>query len=195
MLAGSLLYDISGKGIDQAGRLIREQDAIPLVSVNKLCRVDVETIIAKALEKDKARLYETTADPAGDIDCYLTDRPIRARLPGTGYQLQKIGAATVLLALVARTAVRICEAIQARRAQQSAQAANDFLKNDLLAQASVKLQANTNNRADPDLKVRTTFDRAAQRINGKFGAQPRGFGLVLPVEEQLPSIGDPMPCA
>ena len=54
----------------------------------------------------------------------------------------------------------------------TAKAVNDFLQNDLLAQASAATQSGPNNRPDPDLKVRTALDRAAAQITGKFEAQP-----------------------
>jgi non-specific serine/threonine protein kinase/serine/threonine-protein kinase len=53
-----------------------------------------------------------------------------------------------------------------------AKAVNDFLQNDLLAQASANSQARPGTRPDPDLKVRTALDRAAARIAGKFDGQP-----------------------
>ncbi len=42
------------------------------------------------------------------------------------------------------------------------------MQNDLLAQASVANQSGPNTKPDPDLKVRTALDRAANRISGKL---------------------------
>ena len=53
-----------------------------------------------------------------------------------------------------------------------AKAVNEFLQQDLLAQASASAQASPDTKPDPDLKVRTALDRAATRIAGKFDAQP-----------------------
>jgi len=53
-----------------------------------------------------------------------------------------------------------------------AKAVNEFLENDLLAQASASRQANPDTKPDPDLKVRTALDRAAAGIQGKFTGQP-----------------------
>lgn len=64
------------------------------------------------------------------------------------------------------------EATRARRAERVAGAVNDFLQNDLLAQASASVQARPDTKPDPDLKVRTALDRAAKRIEGKFKEQP-----------------------
>jgi tetratricopeptide (TPR) repeat protein len=49
---------------------------------------------------------------------------------------------------------------------------NDFLEKDLLAQGDPKIQANPERKPDPDLKVRTALDRAAERIQGKFAGEP-----------------------
>jgi tetratricopeptide (TPR) repeat protein len=49
---------------------------------------------------------------------------------------------------------------------------NEFLEKDLLAQAGPSNQNSANGNPDPDLKVRTALDRAAERIQGKFASQP-----------------------
>jgi eukaryotic-like serine/threonine-protein kinase len=54
----------------------------------------------------------------------------------------------------------------------TAKAVNDFLQNDLLAQASASKQAKPGTKPDPDLKVRTALERAAAGIHGKFDKQP-----------------------
>ena len=54
----------------------------------------------------------------------------------------------------------------------TANAISEFLQNDLLAQASSLTQAGPTTRADPNLTVRAALDRAADRIDGKFGSQP-----------------------
>jgi tetratricopeptide (TPR) repeat protein len=148
----------------------------------------VETIVAKALEKDKARRYASAAELGADIRRYLADEPIVARPPSTGYQLQKFtrrhqalvaAAVAVFVVLVAGIIVSSREAVVARRAGQtaakeaaSANAVINFLRNDLLAQASTKNQSGAGGRLDPDIKVRTALDRAAGRVEGKFDTQP-----------------------
>ena len=47
--------------------MIREQEPSRLGSIDADCRGDVETIVAKALEKDPARRYPSAADLAADI--------------------------------------------------------------------------------------------------------------------------------
>jgi tetratricopeptide (TPR) repeat protein len=54
----------------------------------------------------------------------------------------------------------------------TASSVNEFLENDLLAQAGPSNQNSANGNPDPDMKVRTALDRAAERIQGKFSGQP-----------------------
>jgi len=89
MLAGGLPYDLKNKMIPEAARIIREDDPTRLSVVNRVFRGDVETIVAKSLEKEKVRRYGSAAELADDIRRYLADEPIVARPPTTIYQLQK----------------------------------------------------------------------------------------------------------
>lgn len=187
VLSLHLPYTLS-KTLVESIRTIRETEPVPVSTFDHSFRGDIQTIVAKALEKDKVRRYSSAADFAADIRRYLKDEPIEARRASLSYQFQKFarrnkalvaGVAAVFLVLVVGIAVSTWQAVRARRAEQiaiqerhSAAAVNDFLQNDLLAQASSIKQVGPNNRPDPDLKVRTALDRAAARIAGKFGQQP-----------------------
>jgi eukaryotic-like serine/threonine-protein kinase len=188
LLAGKAPYPTERKPLHEVVQAIREEDPAPLSSINRRFRGDVETIVAKALEKDRTRRYASAADLGADIRRYLVDDPIVARPPSTSYQLQKFArrhkalvaaAAAVFLILVAGVIASSREAVVARKAEQiaakeaaSANAVVNFLENDLLAQASAKKQSGPSARPDPDIKVRTALDRAAARIEGKFDGQP-----------------------
>lgn len=113
LLAGHLPYDISHARIHEAVETIRKTDPASLSSIQRIYRGDIETIVAKALEKDKERRYASAAELAEDIQRHLTHQPIRARPPRASYKLQKfyrrhkagvIGTATALL-LAAASAV------------------------------------------------------------------------------------------
>lgn len=144
---------------------------------------DLDSIVLKALEKDRARRYGGPSELATDIERHLRHEPVTARPAGTGYRAWKyvrrhrVGvafAAAFALLLVAGVVVSSWMAVRASRAEQEALAVNDFLRNDLLEQASVDAQGRANvKKPDPNLKVRTALDRAAARIGGKFGKQPR----------------------
>jgi serine/threonine protein kinase len=71
----------------------------------------------------------------------------------------------------AETATRM----QRDRAQVEAErfkAVSEFLRKDMLAQASVSNQPTRDSPPDSDLKVRTALDRAAARIGDRFASQP-----------------------
>ena len=187
LLAGRLPYEVS-RHVYEVVRTIQQVDPKPLSSINRAYRGDIETIAARALEKDKTRRYGSAAELAADIRRYLEDRPIAAKPASTSYQLRKFarrnkvlvtGTFAVFLTLIVGVVVSTWQAVRARRAEvraqaetATAQAVVDFLQNDLLAQASANKQAGPKTKPDPDLKVRTALDRAAERIEGKFAKQP-----------------------
>jgi WD40 repeat protein/predicted Ser/Thr protein kinase len=121
LLAGRLPYDI-GKRLDEAVQAIREEDPSRLSAVDRTYRGDIETIVAKTLEKDRTRRYESAAELAADIRRYLQDEPIAARPPSASYQLRKFArrhkavvasAAAVLIAVAAGLATTMKEARRA----------------------------------------------------------------------------------
>lgn len=180
LLAGKLPYPVS-RQLHEIVQTIQQVDPTPLSSVNRVYRGDIETIVGKALEKDKSRRYSSAANLGADIQRYLEDRPITAKPASTSYQLQKFArrhkalvasVGVVFLVLVAATVVSLREAIKASRAAETAAVLNNFLQDDLLAQASSSSQLGASAKPDPDLKVRTALDRAAEHITGKFDKQP-----------------------
>jgi tetratricopeptide (TPR) repeat protein len=180
LLAGRLPYQLSHK-LHEAVQTIQEKDPAPLSSVNRVYRGDIETIVAKALEKDKTRRYSSAAELAADLQRYLKDEPILARRASAAYQMRKFarrhkalvtGFAAVIAVLIAGIVASTWEAARARRAEQTADAVNDFLQKDVLAQAGATAQVWSGSQPDPDLKVRTALDHAAARIGTRFAAQP-----------------------
>ncbi len=78
--------------------------------LSQLVRGDLDWIVMKALEKDRARRYETANSLAMDVQRYLTDEPVQASPPSAGYRLRKfarrnkgfvLAGSAVLVALVA----------------------------------------------------------------------------------------------
>jgi serine/threonine protein kinase len=160
---------------------IAEQRQSHPARLPKLLDGELDWITMKALEKDRTRRYETVNGIARDLQRYLEGDPVEAGPPSTMYRASKFirkhrawlaTAAAFAALLVGGVIVSSWMAIRASRAEQQASAVNDFLRNDLLAQASTKQQAQPDINPDPDLKVRTALDRAASRIEGKFGSQP-----------------------
>jgi tetratricopeptide (TPR) repeat protein len=236
VLSGRLPYVISPR-LNEAIQTIREEVPPGLGSLEQACRGDIETIVAKALEKNKERRYSSAAELAADIQRCLNCEAILARRPSVTYRAGKFArrhkvlafaAMTVCAVLISGIVISAREAAIARRAERDAlrqrdrataaekaatqerdralcaenraitakrqaladrnramaekqradvasstkKAINDFLENDLLAQASANTQARRDTRPDPDIKVRTALDRAADHIKGKFETQP-----------------------
>jgi non-specific serine/threonine protein kinase/serine/threonine-protein kinase len=137
LLAGRLPYDLQRKMIHEAARAIREDEPTRLSSINTTLRGDVETIVAKALEKERERRYQSALDFASDIRRYLTDQPISARPPSTWYQFRKFskrnkalvtGTAAAFAALLLGLAGTTYGLIQANTQRQRVEHANTALR-------------------------------------------------------------------
>jgi eukaryotic-like serine/threonine-protein kinase len=151
-------------------------------------RGDLDTIILKALQKAPPARYPTADAFGRDIERYLSGEPVLARPESRWYRARKFvlrnklavsAAVAVALALAAGAGISLWQAhiaVQEKRRADSeaatARAINDFLRKDLLSQASSATQAGPGTHPDPDIKVRTALDRAAASLTGKFDAQP-----------------------
>jgi serine/threonine protein kinase len=91
LLAGRLPYQVSDR-LPQAVQTIREEDPAPLSSINRTYRGDVETIAAKALEKDKVRRYSSAAELGADIQRYLNERADRGAALDGGLSVAEVRA-------------------------------------------------------------------------------------------------------
>jgi non-specific serine/threonine protein kinase/serine/threonine-protein kinase len=142
---------------------------------------DLDWITMKALEKDRSRRYGSPMELAADVQRYLNNEAVLAAPPSPAYRARKfarryrvalVTACAFALVLILAAAISIRQSIRANKEAAIAQAVNDFLQNDLLAQASANNQSGPSAKPDPHLEVRTALDRAAARIEGKFVKQP-----------------------
>ena len=217
LLAGSTPLNRPSLGAVSEIELLRRirEDSPPAPSarlgeskLQREVRGDLDSVVMKALEKDRARRYASVSGLSDDIENYLAGAPVTAGPPSTIYRLRKMAtrhrgaiatAAAFLALLVGATVFSAREALRARRSEQASAAVNEFLASDMLAQASAYIQANSSGRPDPNLKVRTALDRAAARVGARFGGQPMveasirhtigatylDLGLFLDAERQL----------
>jgi len=165
----------------------------------KLLHHELDWIAMKALEKDRARRYETANGMARDLERYLAGEPVEAAPPSTRYRLGKFvrkhraalgAAAGFAFLLIAGIAATSWMAIRASRAEQEARAVNEFLRDDVLAQAGVSRQARPDVKPDPHLEVRTALDRAAARIEHRFRGQPAvEAGIRQTISEAYSDLG------
>lgn len=132
LLAGKVPIDVAHLQLAEAARRIHDEDPARLGSMHHQLRGDVETIIAKAIEKDPQRRYSTAAELAADIRRWLHDEPIAARPASSLYQLRKFarrnrglvgGAAAVVAALVIGATAATYLAVSENRARRLADAA------------------------------------------------------------------------
>src|SRR3989449_6073361 len=95
-----------------------------------LVRGDLDWIVMKCLEKDRARRNETANGLASDIQRHLNNEPVVARPPSALYRIEKLArrnrlaftaAALVALALVLGIVASTWQAIRATRFRQQAQ--------------------------------------------------------------------------
>ncbi len=113
MLSGRLPYELKGRALPEAARLIRDEEPAPLSSIDRVFRGDLNTVVGKALAKDRAWRYGSAAELARDIRHYLAGEPIEARRDSSWYVLSKqlrryrwaAAAAVFLAALVTVFAV------------------------------------------------------------------------------------------
>jgi tetratricopeptide (TPR) repeat protein/predicted Ser/Thr protein kinase len=129
LLTGKLPYLVDRGALPDAVRVIQEEEPSKLSTHDRALRGDVETIVQKALEKDRERRYPTAQALADDIRRHLADEPILARPPSAGYQLSKFArrnkalvgaAAAVLLTSLAGAAVSTRLYLRERAAHEGA---------------------------------------------------------------------------
>jgi serine/threonine protein kinase/tetratricopeptide (TPR) repeat protein len=133
---------LSTMGADLAAiALHRQSDAPKLV---KLVRGELDWIVMKCLEKDRARRYDTANGLAMDIQRHLNQEPVTAAAPSALYRATKfvrrhkagLATATALVLLLAGGVIAsTLEAVRAKKAE-------------ILAQKRLKTEANARRLAD-----------------------------------------------
>lgn len=130
LLAHRLPHELKSCPIPEAVRIIRDEEPTLLGSIDRRLRGDLETIVAKSLQKDRERRYRSAAELGADIRRFLHDDPIVARPPSAFYQLGKFarrhrgvaaGVCIAVLALISGSAVAVWQALEARSAQHIAE--------------------------------------------------------------------------
>jgi len=192
MLVGRVPFDVQRRTIVEAARIIQDTEPTRLSTLaphEPALRGDVETIVAKAIEKDKDRRYATAAELAEDIRRYLRDEPIVARPPSAAYQLRKFARrnkalvggvvatfVVLVLGLFGTIGFAVAEArqrVMAETAQRTAvreadklRAVNAFMV-DMLAEANP-----VNNPQGREMTVLEMLNSAAADVEGAFENAP-----------------------
>jgi tetratricopeptide (TPR) repeat protein len=177
-----------GESAMETLKLVTSTEAVPPRRLRPDVPRDLETIGLKCLEKEPPKRYASALALAEDLRRFLDGRTIAARPVGPVGRLWRWSrrnpklaglAATLFLTFAVGSPILLGLWLRARadRARAESEAAiskavNEFLLVDLLGQASAYNQARLGTKPDPDLKVRTTLDRASAKIGDRFASQP-----------------------
>jgi serine/threonine protein kinase len=191
MIAGKRPYDLHHAMLHEAARIICEVPPDPLNktwSGTKRLDKDLETIVAKALEKEVSRRYQNVSALGEDISRFLTGQPILARPPSAMYQLRKLalrhklGFAFTASLLVLVAAFSIGISIQARRIASERDRANREAARANREAASAKQVAEFLTGlfrvSDPaegrgrEITAREVLDKGAARIESELSGDP-----------------------
>jgi serine/threonine protein kinase len=224
LLAGRTPFDAEGlvaSGLDAMRRTIREQeperpstklstllegeltatarhrhtDAPKLVH---LLRGDLDWIVMKCLEKDRARRYETASGVAMDIRRHLNNQPIEACPPSKLYRFRKSIQRNKLAfmatgAVIAALAVGLCIAswalVRERAARREAESAHNHKLGALKFLISV-LNPDLRARQDP-ATLRAMMDAFSQRLRVDSRNEPEVEGDIwMSLANGYASVGD-----
>ncbi len=173
LLCGRTPYDLSRAAVFEAARVIRDCAPARPSTIDRRLKGDVETIVLKAMEKDREHRYQSASELADDISRHLRDEPIAARPPSVLYQFRKFARRNrMLVAMVAAVAGMLVLAVlgttwgmvQASRARasaerdaESARAINEFLRDMLTLAAPQRSQGRP-------VTIREAVDRAGENL-------------------------------
>ena len=215
--------DFDSAGLDEMRRIIREKDPVrPSTRLNnlgraeqtalarrrrseppkliRLMRGDLDWIVMKCLEKDRARRYETANGLAMDIQRQLANEPIVARPPSKLYRLQKLvrrhklafaAAGAVLAALLAGLGLSTLMFVKERAARHETMKEADkrrsefeFLKEMLGAARPAVAKGR-----DPAV-LKEILDQTAQRLSKDLAYEPEvAAELLLVIARTYEEIG------
>ncbi len=107
LLTGRFPYPVTGKLHDVVRNIIETQPEKPSATDRKIDN-EVQTIVLRALAKEKDRRYQSAGELGRDIELYLRGDPIEAKRDSTVYVLRKmayrhrveLGVAAVFLLMV-----------------------------------------------------------------------------------------------
>ncbi|MEZ6015619.1 MAG: serine/threonine-protein kinase [Planctomycetota bacterium] len=160
-----------------AAGVTAHQSARTLRQMSLLVRGDLDWIVMKALEKPRARRYETADALAADIRRHLNDEPVDASPPSTRYRLGKFlrrnrrqaAAAAVLIVVVSLgVVISLGFALDARAERDTARAA----RSSLSSLVQVMKHASPFLSDDPRVDPIEALDQATELVKPAFVNDP-----------------------
>lgn len=155
LVCGSLPYDLSQLSWREAQDFVHEN----IAEFPRSLDIDLQNVVAKALQSDLERRYGTIGELAEDLENLLANRPVKARADTVGYRVSKFvrrnaaltGAfAAVLLSVSIALAVSVTQTQRAQAQLHRAEVVTKFLS-DLIVSPSPSNEASY--QLQPDATV------------------------------------------
>ncbi len=168
LLSGRLPVPIDGLPIHEGVVAIQNVAPTPLRSLDSSVPMDLDTIVAKSLEKSAERRYATVSEFASDLRRFLNNETVLARRPTFTYQLGKfvrrhrgpvVAAATLAVAAFAALVVVSISFAKERQARIESQSTASVLK-DMLESVDPRVAQGRDNTL-----LLGVLDRAAKQID------------------------------
>jgi tetratricopeptide (TPR) repeat protein len=172
----------------EEGRRVAGARGTTLEALRAALGGDVAWVIMKAMEKDRARRYETANGLGMDLRRVLDDEPVVARPPSAAYRAGKFvrrhrgvvaALGVAVLALAAGTAAATAGMLRARAAQQAAQQAEARTATEARTARQVSdflielFEVNDPGVARGSaVTAREILDRGARRIERELSGEP-----------------------
>ncbi len=166
--------------------------------LQQLLRGELDWVVMKALEKDRARRYPTANDLGQDLTNYLTGGTVTARPPSTWYQLQKFARrnrglvaalltiGTVLVAGIAGTTYGLLRATQkAEEADNQrivAEKQSDEAKQERANAVDSEGRATVDSQRARDAEAAAKFQLAIARYDANRAVEARTLLHQIPQE-------------
>jgi tetratricopeptide (TPR) repeat protein len=180
VLTGRLPYDLTATTPLETARVIHDESPTRISTIDRTLGGEKETIVLKALEKERERRYQSAGELAADIRRHLHDEPICARPPSVGYQLRVfarrnkslvVAVATVFAVVVAGAVVSTSLYFQAKAERLKAE------QQATKAMAAIGFMLDMVQSADPvsvgeQIKVGDLLDRYSSKVDEAFAGQP-----------------------
>ncbi len=205
--------ELEKKGLLEMLRVVREEEpsrpstklstaaALPTLSANRgtepkkltgILRSELDWIVMKALEKDRARRYETANGFAADVRRYLGGEAVQAHPPSAAYRVRKfvrrhkgqvVAASLLLLALVGGVAGTTWGMLKAR--EQRAEA----LRQETIARGETaekeKARAAEAERAEGERRAKREAEDQRETALKRLRQIERSNGILAQIFEDL----------
>ncbi len=105
LLAGQPAHETKGLTLPEAARRVTEVEPPRLASIAPATRGDLETIVSKAMDRDRSRRYASVSELGEDLRRFLRNEPVLARPSSPWYLFRKFAARNRSLVAVSALAL------------------------------------------------------------------------------------------